>query len=111
VDGVLASDQSDWFLDDIVPASWHRHLPAFYGAIIWPGRLALRLLGPALVRRIDATLGITFTLRNAGRLPGLLPAAARGISALALRAGPLPAAAAVLLVLAAVPQLRSAHVK
>lgn len=57
---MLASDQSDWFLDDLVPATWRAHLPALYGAILVVGRATYRLLGPQGVQRVDSALGLTY---------------------------------------------------
>lgn len=67
VDGVLASDQSEWILDDLVPTSWLRHLPALYGTILSPGLLAFRLLGSDGVQGLDAALGITWLGHYYGR--------------------------------------------
>lgn len=79
VDGVLASDQSEWLLDEVVPASWRPHLPAVYGVLTLPGRLVYRWLGPELTRRIDAAAGVTDTLRGLGRLISWLGVHIRGL--------------------------------
>ncbi|KAL4424164.1 hypothetical protein ABPG75_001465 [Micractinium tetrahymenae] len=91
VDGVLASDQSEWLLDDLVPAAWRRHLPAVYEAILVVGRAAYRLLGPELTAKVDAACQFTENGRKAAdvisaaavpvrellaALPGAAPAAA-----------------------------------
>ncbi|KAL4440600.1 hypothetical protein ABPG75_003601 [Micractinium tetrahymenae] len=77
VDGVLASDQSDWILDDVVPASWRPLLPAVYGMLMSPLRLLFHLLGPAGLERLDSALGITWAGHNHGAsLAAALPATA-----------------------------------
>ncbi|KAL4421656.1 hypothetical protein ABPG75_010947, partial [Micractinium tetrahymenae] len=77
VDGVLASDQSDWVLGDIVPASWRRHLPAVYGVVMSPLRLLFHLLGPAGLEALDSALGIIWLGRNHSKqMLAALPAGA-----------------------------------
>lgn len=78
--------QSDWILDDVVPASWRRHLPGIYGIAMSPLRLLSRLLGPDRLEKLDSALGITWLgLNHGSRLLVALPAtAAAGALAAAL---------------------------
>ena len=94
VDGVLASDQSDWLLDDVVPPGWHRHLPALYGTLLAPVRLAYRVLGPAGVAAVDGALGAS---RLGHRCGVLVSAVATGGAGLPLAASALAALAAAVL--------------
>ncbi|KAL4438542.1 hypothetical protein ABPG77_000190 [Micractinium sp. CCAP 211/92] len=83
VDGVLASDQSEWLLDDVVPAAWRRHLPAVYEALLAAGRVAYRLLGPELTARADAACHFTTLGRGASEVIGAAAALVRsGLAAL-----------------------------
>lgn len=87
VRGVLASDQSEWLLDDLVPPGWAPRLPALYGALLWVGRAAYRLLGPAGVRRVDAALRLTHLGHTYGpRAAAAVPAAAATLGAVWLAA-------------------------
>lgn len=92
MDGVLASDQSEWLFDDIVPAAWRRHLPAVYEALLLVGRVAYRLLGPELTAKVDAACKFTTIGRGASEVIGAAAALVRsGLAALPAGA---PAAAA-----------------
>lgn len=72
---LMASVQSDWILDDLVPATWRRHLPGIYGVVMSPLRLLSRLLGPDRLERLDSALGITWLgLNYGGHLLGAMPA-------------------------------------
>lgn len=86
VNGMLASDQSSWVLDDAVPASWRAHLPAVYGLVMSPLRLLFHLLGPAGLEKLDTALGITYMGHHHGkRLLAALPAtAAAALAAVAV---------------------------
>ncbi|PSC74266.1 hypothetical protein C2E20_2665 [Micractinium conductrix] len=72
VDGVLASDQSEWLLDNLVPPAWRPHLPAVYEAILVLGRGAYRVLGPELAIAVDSSLCITAVGHKLGRLIGVV---------------------------------------
>lgn len=92
MNGVLASDQSEWLLDDLVPAAWRRHLPAVYEALLLVGRAAYRLLGPELTARVDAACQFTTIGRKASEVISSAVAVARsGLHALP---GAAPAAVA-----------------
>ena len=103
VDGVLASDQSEWLLDNLVPPAWRPHLPAVYEAILVLGRGAYRVLGPELAIAVDSSLCITAVGHKLGRLIGVV---ARG----AVRCAPAAGAtlAAVAAAALAAPRLSSA---
>lgn len=85
--GVLASDQSEWLLDDLVPPAWAPRLPALYGALLWVGRAAYRVLGPQGVLRVDGALRITELGHTFGpRATAGLPSAATALGAMLLTA-------------------------
>ena len=54
VDGVVASDQSEWVLDDVVPAGVVPQLPSVYGALFAPLRWAYLALGPRVWGQVIA---------------------------------------------------------
>ena len=64
VDGVVASDQSEWVLDGVVPAGAVPQLPRVYAALFAPLRWAYLALGPRvwgqLVAPTVAHLGHTY---------------------------------------------------
>jgi len=68
VDGVLASDQSDWILDDLVSESLIKYIPSIYNAITAPARWAFWALGPARWAALDDMLGVSFIGHNYGRI-------------------------------------------
>lgn len=49
-DGVVASVHSDWIFDDLVPARW---LHRVNQAVLLPGRVAYRLMGPAAADALE----------------------------------------------------------
>ena len=84
VDGLLASDQSEWVLDDVVPAAWRRHLSALYGAVLAPLRGLYAALGPRGMLRLDAALAISWWGHHYGHeLLVQLPAALAAVAAAA----------------------------
>ena len=83
VDGVLASDQSEWLLDDVVPAAWVRHLPCLYVALQSPARWAYWVMGPARLQALDAAIGIQWVGHHLPLLTARLPAAVGSLLLLA----------------------------
>ena len=81
VDGVLASDQSSWLLDDIVPAAWARHLPALYEAIMAPLRWVYSAAGPKALEALDAVLGIQWIGHRVPLVFAHLPTVLCGVAA------------------------------
>ena len=75
VDGVVASDQSEWVLDGVVPAAAVPQLPRVYGALFAPLRWAYLALGPRvwgqLVAPTVAHLGHTYGTLFFMHLPAL----------------------------------------
>ncbi|KAL4429043.1 hypothetical protein ABPG77_006082 [Micractinium sp. CCAP 211/92] len=68
VNDVVASDQSEWLLDALAPASWQPALPAIYDALLLPARAIYWLVGPAAVRKIDAALALSSAGHHLGML-------------------------------------------
>ena len=56
VDGVLASDQSDWVLDPLTPAALTHLLPSVYGTAMAPLRWAYAVLGAGAWGRLAPAL-------------------------------------------------------
>ena len=79
MDGVLASDQSEWLLDDVVPARWTVHLPRLYCAIMAPLRWAYWTLGPTGIVALDTVLGIQYLGHRVPLITSRLPAVASGL--------------------------------
>jgi len=66
VNGVLASDQSEWILDDLVPASMVKHLPAIYASLVAPARWAFWALGAERWSAVESALGVSLVGHNFG---------------------------------------------
>ena len=80
VDGVVASDQSEWVLDGVVPADATPQLPRLYSALFAPLRWAYLALGPRVWGQVIAPavahLGHTYGSLLFLHLPALALAAA-----------------------------------
>ena len=76
VDGVVASDQSEWVLDDVVHGAAVPQLPRVYGALFAPLRWAYLVLGPRVWGQVIAP-AVAYLGHNYGSLLVLhLPALA-----------------------------------
>lgn len=61
VNGVVASAHSNWILDDLVPLSWVRWLPAIYQGMFFPGRVLYHILcigGPVALNAVVNLLDV-----------------------------------------------------
>lgn len=67
VNGVLASDQSEWILDDLLPASMIKHIPAIYAALVAPARWAFWALGAERWAVMEAAVGVSWVGHNYGK--------------------------------------------
>lgn len=106
--------QSNWLLDNSVPAAWRRHLPAVYEALLSVGQLAYAVLGPDCTRRLDAALGITRAGHWAGGASRQLAAAVQRVARGACCQLVLPGGPAVLVsvvIAATVPLLLRTHAR
>ena len=85
VNGVVASDQSEWILDDLVPVWVLPHLPTIYSTLFAPLRWAAAALGPRLwgetVSPAVAYLGHHHGMLLLVHLPAAAMALAAGASA------------------------------